>query len=139
MTDMMVKIMVEVLDILGTATKEMKQSRASAGILHLRLFEAHVLSEKFLKKVAGITKLEDGLKKLDKMTFEEARMANAEVLRITHNIDKKVGGVDEKVQVVGVQVKDVDKKVEGVEAKVQMVIDGVRRTACDLNDEKRSS
>ncbi|KAH9002425.1 hypothetical protein EDB86DRAFT_307172 [Lactarius hatsudake] len=31
MTDMMVKIMVEVLDILGTATKEMKQSRASGG------------------------------------------------------------------------------------------------------------
>jgi hypothetical protein len=29
MTDMMVKITVEVLDILGTATKEMKQSRAS--------------------------------------------------------------------------------------------------------------
>jgi hypothetical protein len=29
MTDMMVKIMVEVLDILGTATKEMKESRAS--------------------------------------------------------------------------------------------------------------
>ncbi|KAI9442864.1 hypothetical protein BJY52DRAFT_1420907 [Lactarius psammicola] len=28
MTDMMIKIMVEVLDILGTATKEMKQSRA---------------------------------------------------------------------------------------------------------------
>ena len=34
MTDMMVKIMVEVLDILGIATKEMKQSRASKAILH---------------------------------------------------------------------------------------------------------
>jgi hypothetical protein len=33
MTDMMVKIMVEVLDILGTATKEMKQSRASEFIV----------------------------------------------------------------------------------------------------------
>ena len=29
MTDVMVKITVEVLDILATATKEMKQSRAS--------------------------------------------------------------------------------------------------------------
>jgi hypothetical protein len=34
MTNMMVKIMVEVLDILGTATKEMKQSRASVSIVH---------------------------------------------------------------------------------------------------------
>jgi transposase len=33
MTNMMAKIMVEVLDILGTATKEMKQSRASVSIV----------------------------------------------------------------------------------------------------------
>jgi hypothetical protein len=89
MTDMMVNIMVEVLDILGTATKEMKQSRASEPILLLSLLEAHELAEKFLKKVAGITKLDDGLKKLDKMTNEEARMANAEALRVGHDIDKK--------------------------------------------------
>ncbi|KAI9447685.1 hypothetical protein H4582DRAFT_2123996 [Lactarius indigo] len=41
MTDMMVKIIVEVLDILGTATKEMKQSRASEVVLRSRLLEAH--------------------------------------------------------------------------------------------------
>ena len=35
MTDMMVNIIVEVLDILGTATKEMKQSRASEVIPRL--------------------------------------------------------------------------------------------------------
>ena len=132
MTDMMVKIMVEVLDILGTATKEMKESRASEVILPLRLLKAHVLSEKFLKRVAGMKKLEDGLKKLDKMTNEEARMANAEVLRIAHSIDKKVGGV-------AVQVKDVDKKVDVIGANVQMVIEGVRQTAYDLNDEKSAS
>ena len=33
MTDMMVKIVVEVLDILATATKEMRQSRFSEVIL----------------------------------------------------------------------------------------------------------
>jgi hypothetical protein len=140
MTEMMVRIMVKALDILGTTTMEMKQNRASEVILHLRLLEAHVvLSEKFLKRVAGITKLEDGFKKLDKMTNEEARMAYAEVLRIAHNIDKKVEGVDEKVQCVGIQVKDVDKKVEVIEEKVQIVIDGAQRTACDLNDGKSSS
>ncbi|KAI9467308.1 hypothetical protein BJY52DRAFT_1413429 [Lactarius psammicola] len=42
MTDIMAKIMVEVLDILGTATKEMKQSRANKTISRLRLLEAHV-------------------------------------------------------------------------------------------------
>ena len=93
MTDMMVKIIVEVLDILGTATKEMKQSRASEFSLYLRSLEAHMCSEKFLKKIAGITKLEDGLKNLDKMTNEEARMANAEVMRLAYDIDKKVHGL----------------------------------------------
>ena len=34
MTDKMVEITVEVLDILATATKEMKQSRASESVLH---------------------------------------------------------------------------------------------------------
>ena len=102
MTDMMVKIMVEVLDILGTATKEMKQSRASEAILQASLLslDAHSCLEKFLKKIAGITKLEDGLKRLDKMTNEEARMANAETMRVAHGIDEKVEAVDEKVQTI---------------------------------------
>jgi hypothetical protein len=42
MTDLMVKIMVEVLDILATATKEMKQSRFSEFLLRLSLLEADV-------------------------------------------------------------------------------------------------
>ena len=144
MTDMMVKIIVEILDILGTATKEMKQSRASKLIQYPTSLEAEICPEKFLKKIAGITRLEDGLKKLDKMTNEEARMANAEVMRLSHGINKKVEGVDEKVQDVGGQVKGlvktvheqvqgVDERVIGVEGnvkvvedKVQTVIDGAR-------------
>ncbi|KAI9434802.1 hypothetical protein H4582DRAFT_2130885 [Lactarius indigo] len=115
MTDMMVKIMVEVLDILGTATKEMKQSRA----------------KKFLKKVAGIRRLEDGLRKLDKMTNEEARMANAEALNIAHDIDKKVEAVE-------AGVKDVDGKVQtiigdGKEAKLVM-----QTTSQNVDDLKRT-
>ncbi len=124
MTDMMVKIMVEFLDILGTATKEMKQSRLSEVILLLRLLGAHVCSEIFLKKVAGITKLDDGLKKLDKMTNEEALMASAEVLRVAHDIDQKVQGV-------GTQVKDVYEKVQGVNKDVQGVGVQVKEAATE--------
>ena len=99
---MMVEIIVEVLDILGTATKEMKQSRASEVALQFPLLEAHDSRrlEKFLKRVAGITKLDDGLKKLDKMTNEEARMANAEAMRIGHEIFTKVEGVEKKLQII---------------------------------------
>ena len=50
--------------------------------------------------MAGIAELEDGLKRLDNMTNEEARMAYAEMLKVTHNIDKRVKTVEEKVQIV---------------------------------------
>ena len=41
--------------------------------------------------------MEDALKKLDKLTQEEARMATAEVLRSTHAIDQSVKEVREQV------------------------------------------
>ena len=51
---------------------------------------SHVSSEKYLKKLAGRTDLEDALKRLDKLTQEEARMAAAQLLKITHNIENKI-------------------------------------------------
>ena len=36
--------------------------------------------------MAGRADLEDALKRLDKLTQEEARMALAEILRITHSV-----------------------------------------------------
>ena len=55
--------------------------------------EPHV--EKFLKKLAGKTNLEDAVKRLDNLTQEEARMALAEVLRITHRVHDGVNVVIE--------------------------------------------
>ena len=65
--------------------------------------------------------LEDALKKLDRLTQEEARMANAEVLRITQSIRDGVKIVDGKVEEVGEKVKDVGDQVEGVGDKVEDV------------------
>ena len=41
--------------------------------------------------------MEDALKRLDKLTQEEARMAIAENLRVTHAVDERVASVDNKV------------------------------------------
>ena len=103
-------------------------------------------AEKFFRKLAGMTDLEDALKKLDRLTQEEARMANAEVLRIAHSIrdevkivdgkvervDDKVDSVGNKVEDVGGKVEDVGGKVEGVDEKVQVVIDGARSLSSQL-------
>ena len=73
--------------------------------------------------------LEDALKKLDRLTQEEARVALAEMLSITHHVrdevkivDGKVERVENKVEVVGDKVGD---KVEGVGDKVEEVGDKV--------------
>ena len=62
--------------------------------------------------------LEDALKKLDRLTQEEARMANAEVLRLAHSIRD------------GVEI--LDGKVEEVGGKVEVVIDGARTLSSQL-------
>jgi hypothetical protein len=59
-----------------------------------------ILSEKYLRKLIGRTEIEDALKRLDKLTQEEARMATAQVLKVTHNVDDRVKAVDDKVAVV---------------------------------------
>ena len=43
-----------------------------------------------MKKLIGKTEMEDALKRLDKLTQDEARMAAAENLKLTHVVDNKV-------------------------------------------------
>lgn len=75
-------------------------------------------SETYGKKLIGMTNIEDALKRLDKLTQEEARMAIAENLRATHAVDERMRGVAK-------QVLAVDDRVASVDNKVAEVIDGV--------------
>ena len=133
MTNKMVQITVEILDVLATATKEMGQSVASEFDLRLMSLEANIGSEKFVKKVAGWTDLEDGLTKLEKLTTEEISMAIAQLVKVTDSIDNKVTGigegvrgVDEKVEVVTREVHAVGGEAQVVKAEVLLVNDNVQ-------------
>ncbi|KAH9025144.1 hypothetical protein EDB84DRAFT_1440482 [Lactarius hengduanensis] len=117
MVDIIVKIMVEVLSILGIVTKEIGQ-----GVM-----------KKCLKKLVGRKDVEDALQRLDNLTQEEVRMARAEALKISCEIDdrmrdvsEKVKGVDEKVWGVGTKAEGIDVKVQGVSDKVQDVNDKIK-------------
>jgi hypothetical protein len=92
-------------------------------------------SEKYAKRLIGRTDLEDALRRLDKLTHEEARMATAEVLRMTHAIDETVTGVREQVLVVDDRLVsvdnrmvNVDNRVATVDGKVTEVINGAQIT-----------
>ena len=78
-----------------------------------------------MKRIIGRTDMEDGLKKLDELTQEEARMAIAENLRATHAVDEKVRGVASTVLDVDHSVARVDDRVGGVSDQVVRVDDRV--------------
>jgi len=116
MTDIIVKIMIQVLSILAIATREINQSRASK--LIARLYESSrstdCCSEKYLKKVAGMNGIEDALAQLDLLTQEEFRMAAAQGLKATDAVRGEVKTVGSNVQQVGIHVQRVDDKVQQV-------------------------
>ena len=60
----------------------------------------------------GRTDIEEALKRLDKLTHDEALMTTAQVLKVAHNVDDKVTGIDDKVT--------------GVDNKVNAVIEGLQ-------------
>jgi hypothetical protein len=106
----------------------------------------------------GKKDIDDALKRLDRLTQEEARMAAAQLLKVTNTIDNRVGGiadnvlvvdnrvatVHERVAAVGQsvagandriacvndRVKEVDDRVKAVDDKVAAVDDGARYIFC---------
>ncbi|KAH9970768.1 hypothetical protein BJV74DRAFT_256116 [Russula compacta] len=81
MIDIIVKIMCEVLSVLAIATKEIKQGKAKA----------------FLNRLIGRTDIEDALRRLDKLTQDEVRMAAAQGLKATHRVNDRMKGIDVKI------------------------------------------
>jgi hypothetical protein len=64
-----------------------------------------------MKRLIGRTDMEDALKKLNKLTQEEARMAIAENLKATHAVDERVRGVASTVVAIDDRVVHVDDHV----------------------------
>ena len=82
-------------------------------------------SEKYVKKLIGRTDIEDALKRLDKLTHEEAWMGIAQNLRATHTVGESVRAVADKVVAVDNRVAGVDDRVASVGDRVRVVDDRV--------------
>ena len=70
--------------------------------------------------------MEDALKRLDKLTQEEARMAVAQNLKATQMVDERVRGVANTVAAMDDRVAHVDDRVASVDDKVVEVINGAQ-------------
>ena len=82
-------------------------------------------SEKYAKKLIGRTDIEDALKRLEKLTQEEAWMGIAQNLKATHTVGESVRGVADKVVVIDDRVAGVGDSVARVDDRVRVVDDRV--------------
>jgi hypothetical protein len=95
MTEILVKIMVELLSVLALATKQIRQGRFSKNTVFCFLPNAYCISEKFAKKLLGESEIEAALQRLDRLTQDEGRMAVAQILGVVHELEKKTSVVVE--------------------------------------------
>jgi hypothetical protein len=86
MTDIIVKIMVELLSVLALATKQVKQGRFSKCAVIHTLPVAEYSTEKFAKKLLGDSEIEAILQRLDRLTQDEARVTVAQTLGVVHGL-----------------------------------------------------
>ncbi|KAF8262499.1 hypothetical protein EI94DRAFT_1808676 [Lactarius quietus] len=108
MKDIIMKIMVKVLGIFAIVMKEMKQGQA----------------KKYLRKLIGRRDIEDALGRLDRLMQEEAQMATAQVLKVTHHVEDGVKTVTKGVRQVDDKIKGIGDKVKDVDNKVNLAIEG---------------
>ena len=90
MTDIIVKILVEILSVLALATKQIKQGRFSKSPVAVRFLITQYSTEKFAKKLLGESEIEAVLQRLDRLTQEEARFTVAQTLEVVHSLVRNV-------------------------------------------------
>jgi hypothetical protein len=86
MTDIIVKIMIELLSVLALATKQINQGRFSKCAATNVAYSSMRVTEKFAKSVLGENKIEAVLQRLDRLTQDEAQISAAQTLGVVHRL-----------------------------------------------------
>jgi len=86
LTEVIVKIIVELLSVLALASKQIKEGRFSKYPLPYTLSVAQYAAEKFTKKLLGESEIETVLQRLDRLTQDEARITVAQTLGVVHGL-----------------------------------------------------
>jgi hypothetical protein len=92
MMDIIIKIMVELLSLLALSTKQIKQGLLSTSVVAHEPPSTEPVIEKFIKRLLGLgdRKIEAMLRRLDRLTQEEARMVTTQTLELVHGLAKNV-------------------------------------------------
>lgn len=142
LTEILGKIMAQLLLILALSTKAMMNGRISKlGHLLSHSFVADSDTEKVLKRLVGRKEVEDAVLRLDTLTKEENVMIAARNLEITHRVDGNVEAskvltenIDNNVKATIALTEDVDDNVKATKALTEDIGDNVNATKALTED-----
>ena len=117
MTDIIVKILVEVLAVLALATRQIKQGRFSELLVTCISLIAEHVTEKFAKKLLGESEIEAVLQRLDRLTQDEARMTVAQTLEVVYSLISNVKVIMDGTYISHNLPSVIDKIVSRVEGR----------------------
>ena len=133
-TELLGKIMAQLLSILALSTKAMTDRRISESIGSIRFFLADCGSEKILEKLVGRKDVEDALSRLDMLTKEESLMMLARNLEVTHHVDGVIHDVDGNVKVTKVLTEDIDDNVKATMVLTEDIDHNVKGVARSVDN-----
>jgi hypothetical protein len=88
-TDIIVKVMVELLSVLALTTKQIMQGRFSKCAVTY-VAHAQCVIEKFMAMLSGKDKIQDALERLDRLTKGEGLSVAAQTLGVVHGIAENI-------------------------------------------------
>ena len=101
MTEMVVKILVELLSTLALATKQIKQGKPSESFFgEILCYLTRCNAEKLLKKLFGEKDVEAIVQRLDRLTQEEARLTAAQTLEVVYGLSRNMRVVIDSEQIL---------------------------------------
>jgi hypothetical protein len=115
-TELLGKIMAQILSVLALSTKAMTSGRISELVRPLCFVLTDCGPEKILKKLVGRTDVEDALSRLDMLTKEESLMVMVKNLEVTRHIDGVVHDID-------INLKGVAHELKRLSLPVTLVVD----------------
>jgi len=86
MTEILIKIMAELLSVLALATKQINQGRLSESHLSREYPRVEVAAEQYAKKFLGERSIEMVLQRLDRLTVEESRATVVQTLDVVYGL-----------------------------------------------------
>ena len=140
-TELLAKIMAQILSILALSTKAVKENRISWVFIRSEILVADYGIEKLMKKVVGKTEVEDALQKLDLLTKEDnLTMMVARNLEDTHHFDDDATIFEESFQDIYDNVRVTQEVFSDVGSDVKETnLDMIKRNPRSVNDNVKAT